>query len=234
MSGNFTGITRATLPLTGNEIFLCDTQLTQGINPESETVTLTQLAPALGSTLPWVAGRFYNGTSGLTSTTLLTVTATLYAYPIYIPGNTPIKTLNLSVTTGQTGGAAHLGIYADNGFGYPGALLYDTGAITGLTATAVSTTTPATALTLAAGWYWVASIFTATSTFITVEAISALYTNGLPANLGYDTAAHALSASGQAPTGISVAGTYGALPATFTTGATLTLNAGTPLVSFGV
>lgn len=234
MSGNFQGITKAVVPFTGNELLLADTTLSQGINPESELLSLSQLAQYLGPQAPFVAGRFYNGISGLTTTTFLTVTATLYAYPVYFPGNLPIKTLSYSVTTGQTGGAVHFGIYADNGAGYPGALLYDTGAQIATSGAGVITVTPTTPLALNAGLYWVASIFTASGTFPTVEGISALYTNGLPATLGYDTAAHALTASGQAPSGISVAGTYGALPATFTAGATLTLNTGTPVATFGV
>jgi hypothetical protein len=221
------------LPITGNEAFAADTNLPNGISPQTGRYTFNSLALSLGTFLSTVAGRFYNFIAGLTTTTLLTVTGTLYAYPIRLPGNLPIQTLNLSVTTGQTGGAAHIGIYQDNGAGYPGALLYDSGAITGLTGTAVATNTPAAPLALNSGIYWIASIFTATSTFPTVEAISALYTNELPADLGYDTAAHALTSSGEAPSGISVAATYGALPSTFPASATLTLNAGTPIVSLG-
>jgi hypothetical protein len=221
------------LPITGNEAFAADTNLPAGVSPQTGRYTFNNLALGIGLFLSTVAGRFYNFISGLTTTTLLTVTGTLYAYPVRLPGNLPIQTLNLSVTTGQTGGAVHVGIYADNGAGYPGALLYDSGANTGPASTAVATITPAAPIALNSGIYWIATIFTATSTFPTVEAISALYTNELPADLGYDTAAHALASSGEAPSGISVAATYGTLPATFPTGATLTLNAGTPIISFG-
>jgi hypothetical protein len=190
-------------------------------------------SPENAPVLPWAKGRFYGLPPGATLEPLLTVTGTLYAYPIYVPNPISVATLNLSVTTGQTGGAAHLGIYADNN-GYPGALIYDSGAVTGLTGTAVSTTTPATPPTLTPGWYWIASIFNASSTFISVEAVKTLYTGTISNELGYDTAAHALVASGEAVTGISVAATYGALPATFPASATLTLNADTPAVSLGV
>jgi hypothetical protein len=190
-------------------------------------------SPENAPVLPWVKGRFYGLPPGATLEPLLTVTGTLYAYPIYVPSPISIATLNLSVTTGQTGGAAHLGIYADNA-GYPGALVYDSGAVTGLTGTAVSTTTPATPPTLTPGWYWISTIFTASSTFPSVEAVKTLYTGTISNELGYDTAAHALVASGEAVTGISVAGTYGALPATFPASATLTLNADTPAVVLGV
>ena len=190
-------------------------------------------SPENAPVLPWVKGRFYGLPPGATLEPLLTVTATLYAYPIYVPNAISIATLNLSVTTGQTGGVAHLGIYADNN-GYPGALIYDSGAVTGLTGTAVSTTTPTVPPTLTPGWYWIATIFSASSTFPSVEAVKTLYTGTISNELGYDTAAHALVASGEAVTGISVAGTYGALPATFPASATLTLNADTPAVVLGV
>lgn len=190
-------------------------------------------SPENAPVLPWVKGRFYGVPQGTTPTALLTITGTLYAYPIYVPETIAIQTLNLSVTTGQTGGAAHLGIYADNN-GYPGALIYDSGAVTGLTSTAVSTVTPSTPPVLTPGWYWVASIFTASSTFPSVAGTSVTYTQQNPAIIGWDTAAHALATSAEAVTGISVAGTYGALPATFPASATVTLAAGTPIVAVGV
>jgi hypothetical protein len=235
MSGYTTnGLVGVTLPLTGNEKFAVDTQLANGLAPQSEAVTLSQLATYMGGNLPMVHGRFYGLPNGTTPVALLTVTATLYAYPIYIPNQITIATFNIGVTTGQTGGACHVGIYADTGAGYPGALVYDTGAISGLTSTTVVTNTPTTGPTLQAGWYWIASIFTASGTFPSVTAATSNYGTSLNAQLGSDTAAHLLATSGQAATGISVAGTYGALPSTFTASATLTLNAATPIFALGV
>jgi len=189
-------------------------------------------SPQNAPVLPWAKGRFYGLPPGATLEPLLTVTGTLYAYPIYIPNPISVATLNLNVSTGQTGGAAHLGIYQDAG-GYPGALVYDSGAVSAVS-TAVATATPATPPVLTPGWYWIASIFTASSTFPSVEAVKTLYTGTISNELGYDTAAHALAASGEAVTGISVAGTYGALPAIFPASATLTLNADTPAVAIGI
>ena len=236
MSGLATnGVPLAVLPLTGNERAAFDTQLTQGSIPETEAVSSSQLATMMGGAVPLVAGRFYGMPAGVTPTTLLTVTATVYSYPFYISNTVAVKTLSFSTTTGQTGGAGHIGIYADNGAGYPGALVTnsESGALAA-TATAVSTYTPTTPITLNAGWYWLATIFTATGTFPTVTASTVSYGNDLNAQLGSDTAAHFFAASGQAATGISVAGTYGTLPNTFATGATLTLNAATPLVALGL
>lgn len=184
--------------------------------------------------LPWTTGRFYGVTDGMTPAALLTVASTLYAYPIYVPQTITVKTLNLSVTTGQTGGAAHLGIYTDNG-GYPGNLIYDSGTQTGLTSTAVLTVAPSAGSqpVLTPGWYWLATTFSASSTYISVAGNGTAY-SPLNAKLGWDTAAHALATSGEAVTGVSVAFTYGALPAQFPAGGTLTLGAATPLIALGV
>jgi hypothetical protein len=191
------------------------------------------LSPESQPVLPWVHSQFYGIPPASTLEALLTVTATLYAYPVYVPNKASVGTFNISVTTGQTGGACHLGIYEDNG-GYPGVLIYDTGAVSGLTSTTVVTNTPTTPPVLTPGWYWLASIFTASGTYPSVAAIKTLYTGSVGANLGWDTAAHALATSAEAGTGISVAGTYGALPAVFTSGATITLNADTPAIALGV
>lgn len=239
MSGNFTGIVRAVLPLTGNEILLADTTLTQGLNPESETITTSQLASYISPLPSWVAGRFYGQPISGTMAAVLTVTATLYAYPVYIPNTTVIKSTNLSVTTGQTGGSARIGIYADNGAGYPGTLVAGSDpAALAATGTAVVSNTGLT-LTLNAGVYWFASIYTASSTFPSVVGATAVYTDALNAQLGSTSAANALATSGQAATGIAVTGqTFGALSGinsgVFPTGATLTLNATTPVFAVGV
>jgi hypothetical protein len=189
-----------------------------------------------GGTTPWVPGRFYGLPKGATPLAVLTVTATLYAYPVVVPNLSTLSTLNLSVTTGETGGAAHIGLYEDNGAGYPGALVVDSGALTGLTGTAIATYTvsPAGSILLPPGLYWGASIFSASSTFISVAGIDPIYSTAVNADLGSDTAAHALATASEVSTGISVAGTYGALPATFTSGGSLIQNAACPLIAIGV
>lgn len=235
MSGWLTnGFPAAVLPLTGNERIPVDTNNAQGITPESEYLTTSQLATSYGSLPAWVTGRFYGLPLGASQTTFLTVTGTLYAYPIFVPSPVSLKSLNLSVTTGQTGGAAHIGLYADNGAGYPGALVAGSDPAT-VAATATAVVSNAfTTITLNPGIYWAASIFTATGTFPTVEGISAVYTGVVGNSIGYDTAAHALAGTGQAVTGISVAQTYGSLPAAFPAAATVTLNTATPSIAIGV
>jgi hypothetical protein len=237
MSGWLTnGFNLDTLPLTGNERIPADSQLAAGAAPESVAISTSQLAMYVsgGASVPWVAGRFYGNPLGNTPTGVLTVTGTYYAYPLFIPSTT-IKTVNMGVQLGQTSGNAHVAIYSDNGAGYPGSLVVDFGAIGALTSTATVTLTPTTPQALNSGVYWIATVFTASSTYPNVYGVNDAYTQATPYQLGFDTAAHALATSGQAPSGIQVAGqTYGTFPATFPTGATLSLNAITPMAIFGV
>lgn len=234
MAGIYQGLPDTTLPLTGNEVAAFDTLLTGGANPQTELISVSQLAASIGGNIPQATGRFYGVPIGATQAAVLTVAATLYAYPINFVGNVPIKTISNYVTTGQTGGASHIGIYADNGSGYPGALVNgsDSGALVATASTTAETATYATPLTLAPGLYWLASIFTATSTYPSVNGITE--TAATDTNyLGFDTLAHAYATSAAWVTGISVAGTYGSLPLTFPASATLTVNASTPTVYLG-
>ena len=234
MAGFYQGLPNATLPLTGNEVAAFDTLLTGGANPQTELISVSQLASTVGGNVPQQPSRFYGVPTGATQGAVLTVASTLYAYPVTLVGNTPIKTISNYVTTGQTGGGSHIGIYADNGSGYPGALVNgsDSGALAATASTTAETATYATPVTLAPGLYWLASIFTATGTYPSVNGITetaATSTN----DLGFDTLAHAYATSGAWVTGISVANTYGALPAVFPTGAALIVDASTPTVYLG-
>ncbi len=102
MSGWLTnGVTAATLPFTGNELLSLDTELAAGQAPQTEAASLTQLAGYFGGGLPWVTGRIYGLPRGTTPVALLTVTATLYAYPVYVPNTVAVSTLNISTTTGS-------------------------------------------------------------------------------------------------------------------------------------
>lgn len=182
--------------------------------------------------LPWVSGRSYSIPRGVQPAIFLTVISTLYAYPFHVPNQVTIGNIGLSVITGQSGGAARVGIYADNGSGYPGTLVLDSGALVA-TATAV-VTAGAQATILYPGRYWFASIFTATSTFPSVAGDGTSYSNELGAVIGFDTMASSLATNLTAVSGISVAGSYGALPSTFTSGATITKNTATPLVAITI
>lgn len=236
MSGWLTnGMNTATLPLGGLGEFPVDTQNTQGALPETNAVSLSQLFQYTGggASVPWVTGRFYSVAPGTTPVAVTPTSGLQYAYPLYIPATT-IKTLSISVTTGQTGGVAHYGIYADTGAGAPGNLVYDFGASTIASTATVTVTSTASALALQSGLYWISSIFSASSTLSSVIGLTSAYTNVLPYQMGFDTAAHAVATSGQAATGIFGAGSYGALPSTFPTSVSLTLGSATPMACFGV
>lgn len=241
MSGWLTnGMSLATLPFTGNERFPLDTQLASGATPEMEAASLSQIATYMGGNLPMQPSRFYGLPGGATPGTFLTVTGTLYAYPYFIAGPTTIKTLATDTTTGQTGGGAFIGIYADNGAGYPGNLVpssNNTAALVATSGAAIQTYTPTGGILLQSGWYWLASIFTASGTFPTMADVSATYTM-LNTQMGSDTALHLAATSGQAVTGVSITGqTYGTLSGinagVFPASATLSVNAGTPLIILG-
>lgn len=235
MSGWLTnGVSLATPPFTGNERLSLDTQLSAGGTYQTEAGSLSQLSGYMGGGVPLVSSRYYGVPRGATPGTLLTVTGTLYAYPFYLPGPTALTGIGVYTTTGQTGGAARVGLYTDNGSGYPGSLVSgtDAGALAATSGAADEFNT--VSLTLNGGLYWLASIFTASSTFPTVASAAVGYAAASNSLLGSDTAAHLIATSAQAASGISVAATYGALSGissgTFPTGATLTLNADTPLV----
>lgn len=190
------------------------------------------------SAAPHVSSRIYGIPRGVTPASMLTVASTLYAYPIIIQTSMAVSAISMSSLTGQTGGKMRAALYSDNGNGYPGAIVpgTDTGDLAA-TATAVATKGSLTA-TLEPGLYWVATIFAATSTMPSVAGTGVSYAHELTSVLGSDTAAHALAVSGQAVSGISIAAqTYPATSMTvsfptFPPGATLTLNAATPLAVF--
>ncbi len=188
---------------------------------------------------PFVSGRFYGVPKGCTPTAVLTVTGKLYAYPVVIPAVCTLDSLNISVTTGQTGGLARAALYSDNGAGYPGAIVpgTDTGDLDGTATAVVLKGTLGVALN--PGLYWVVSCFKATTTMPSVIGTAVSYAHELTSLLGFDTAAHALAASAEAVSGIIVTATYPATSMTvsfptFPASATLQLNAATPIAALGI
>ena len=151
-------------------------------------------------------------TSPNTGTALATAVLTaniLRATPFIVSRTTTIDQMAINVTTAAAG-ATRVGIYADNGNNYPGALVVeatsaaqmDTGTVGVRTATGLS-------ITLQPGLYWLATVSNAGPTIRGFGVASMLpvlgYAVGLPttASLGW-----------------SVGFTYAALPATFTAGGT--------------
>lgn len=206
----------------------------------SGAATWVNIGSASSLGLPFVTGRFYSAIDGSTQAAVLTVLGTLYAYPIFIPNATTLATLSLGSTTGQTGGKGRFAIFYDNGAAYPGAIVpgTDSGDLAATT-TAVATSS-ALSVALASGWYWVGSIFTASSTMPSVTGTTAIYANSINSLLGSSTAAIALTVSADATTGIAITGqTYPvtnmatSFP-TFPASAALTVNATTPIAVLGI
>ena len=85
----------------------------------------------------------------------------LYAYPFSVPVTTTFDRIAIQVTTAAAG-SARLGIYADNGAIYPGALILDAGTVnTGTTGTKEIEISQS----LSPGLYWLVFVTNAGPTF---------------------------------------------------------------------
>lgn len=232
MATPFTAIPLFTTPIPAFDLVDTLNGIINQINGNGSVLTNPEV---FGSVLPWAASHFYGLPPGATPGTLLLTASTIYAYPVYIPGNAPIKTISIDSTTGQTGGAVHAGLYTDLN-GAPNALVTgsDSGALAA-TGTAVATATFTTALNLTPGWYWLAMTGTASSTMPTVAAIAASYTSDLNALQGNATSlVDFFATSAQEALGVTATFTYGALPVTFpTTGYAQNVALAIPLVALG-
>jgi hypothetical protein len=112
-------------------------------------------------------------------------------------------------TIGDAGSLLRLGVYADNGNSYPGALLLDAGTIAGDSATVQQVTC---SLALTPGLYWVGgAVQSVTTTQPTVRGLFSSFASPVPIVL-----AAAPSAGGTTTHGYTQTGVTGALPATFT------------------
>jgi len=100
-----------------------------------------------------------NGTAIANATAL--TTNTLYAMPLVIPTPSTIDMMSIDVGTISAGGTAELGIYADTGNGYPGALVDDCGSVSVATAAPVTCST-GMPVTLSPGLYWMTIVASGT------------------------------------------------------------------------
>jgi hypothetical protein len=135
------------------------------------------------------------------------VAGTMYALPLVIQRITTIDSVAINVTTLGAGSAAEVGIHADNGNLYPGALVADFGSQSTAT-TGVKTYTSSLPLTLLPGLYWLAFVCSATAPQVSGWAVAQL-----PPILGTTSVLTALNGVGW-----SVTQAYGALPNPFTGG----------------
>lgn len=81
---------------------------------------------------------------------------------------TTFDLMRLRLVTGQANGTVSLGIYADDGYGRPGALIYDSDPITATSAeNGTDAVTVNMNVTLAPGLYWIASLSRGSSSIST-------------------------------------------------------------------
>lgn len=159
----------------------------------------------------FVSGRYYTFTFGSVSTLSSIGNGGFRLYPVRIRERITIDQIACEITAGGSSGAvARLGIYKDNGYGYPGALLIDAGTVV---ATAIAAPASSISQVIEPGLYWFAAALqgapvseptfrTSTGGDPSIGALTMLETIQ-SANVGYGT------------TGIT-----GALPSTFPAGAT--------------
>ena len=134
----------------------------------------------------------------------------LRAARIVIPRAETVDRFGIDVNGAAAGAVCRLGLYTSAANGYPSSLVGDSGQIDISTVTFKSVTT---SLSLAPGIYWLA--FLGGTAGGNLRALSNSLMFG-----------HQGSASSQGALGISVAQSYGALPATFPAGASQNASAG--------
>lgn len=161
-----------------------------------------------------VTGQYlYTGSPFTSSTSSTLGNGTLRVYPWWVDRAVVVTRVAADVTVvGEAGSKFRIGIYADNGNAYPGALLSDAGQIAGDSATVQELTI---SLALGAGLYWIGgAVQSAPTTQPTIRTLS----NWTPlVTLGVGTS---LPATGGATAGFTQTGVTAALPGTFTTSVT--------------
>ena len=162
----------------------------------------------------FLAGQWYPQIAS-TGTALQVTASTAYAIPFPVGTTHTFAGIGSYITSGGSGGTPQLrfGIYADNGAGYPGALVTDGGA-TSATGTGSVSTAPTPTLT--PGLYWLVVAAQGASTQPTLQTIQAG-----PAAAPFAIFGAAAAGAGSTVCGYYVAGVAGALPSTFPGSATM-------------
>ena len=164
-------------------------------------------AGLIGAQESWYAA----GQQAAAATTTLTVTAgRMYAMPFYASRQQVLDRLAFNVTTQSSSQNARIGIYSTSGgiSLYPTSLVYDSGSIS-TQGTGVKNNT-AISITLTPGLYWFVLLCSSTPGVASYAATSGVPIFGLSNTL-----------SGSPQVGLYVAQAFGALPATFPSGATM-------------
>lgn len=160
------------------------------------------------------AGQYLYTASPFTSSTSITLgNGTLRLYPWWVDRAVVVSRVAADVATvGEAGSRFRIGIYADNGNAYPGALLSDSGQIAGDSATVQELTI---SLALSRGLYWIGGAVQSAPT--TQPTMRTLGTWTPPVTLAVGST---LPAASGTTAGFSQGSVTAALPATFTTSVT--------------
>ena len=131
----------------------------------------------------------------------------LYAVPFFMADGHTILKMAVHCTTAKAGSAARLGIYADNGSAYPGALVLDAGTVATI-ATGLKESTGLTSVLASNSLYWLVVVSNSNPSVAAVNSPDAFPL------LGYDGALNIIPFNSY-----QVAFAYAALPAAFPAGA---------------
>jgi hypothetical protein len=161
--------------------------------------------------------------TAIAPTTIAQTAATLRAFPFRLRKTVTLTQVRIEVTTLLAAATFRLGLYSDNGVAYPDALLSgsDAGAFDASTA-GVKAQTFASPIALAPGLYWLAVNNSGAPTLRGVASTA------IDPVLGHN----ALGGTNSSYTGYSIALAFGALPATFPSGAGVLSNGTAPLAMF--
>lgn len=99
------GLPLAVAPLTGNELIAADTQLTQGLNPESEAISIAQIAGYLTNTPNAAIATPDNGTTQTLTAAMIAVAGVDNVIHVSTGGSTPTLTLPLATAVFTLEGA---------------------------------------------------------------------------------------------------------------------------------
>ena len=167
------------------------------------------------------SGRWYPGSSNVN--VYAAVQAEAWARPIYIPTSHTFTAIGVGVNlAAAAGGVVRLGLYADNGSGYPGALVTDYGTVS-VAASGLASISITEALT-AGNLYWLCAAFQGS------PATQALmyFDDGALSPIGGSTPYYAAGTGaslspfpvtyGGLSSGYGISGVAGALPNPFTVG----------------
>lgn len=164
---------------------------------------------ALGS-LPgsvFISGLWYPQLIPLPGTKTATLND-LFAYPFIVNKTHTFSEIGVNVTTGGAGSAVRLGIYADDGAGYPGALMQDYGTVA---STGTGTAEIAISLDLDPGLYWLC-VAAQGGSAPTLAADNSTFSHIFGSSVAGPVA-------GNGKTGYVLTGISGSLPNPFTAGA---------------